>query len=242
MRRCRVPNTRSASAEEAAGQKRLASTMVYVRAGTVTEQPSIVTRVLDLPMTIYRFFMFFVMTLIDVRCFPALCTMCTNVAVFSPDSARASALPDQLVTSLTWPLLVTTSLLCAAFRGQEGICLGQQPQQARAQTACRDEEYPGRTRRRLRAWHGRLKLSAAEREQQQQLLSAARCASRRRDRAHAGDDYDAAPVYLRTIAKRGSAADPHQPCSPSTAPLSFGRFPITLHGCRPLSDVTGLST
>ena len=45
--------------------------MVYVRAGTVSEQPSVITRVLDLPMMIYQFFMFFIMTLIDVRALPA---------------------------------------------------------------------------------------------------------------------------------------------------------------------------
>ena len=41
--------------------------MVYVRAGTVSEEPGIVTKVLDLPYRIYQFLMFFVMTLIDVR-------------------------------------------------------------------------------------------------------------------------------------------------------------------------------
>lgn len=40
--------------------------MVYLRAGTVTEQPGIVTRILDLPTAIYQFFMFFIMTLVDV--------------------------------------------------------------------------------------------------------------------------------------------------------------------------------
>ena len=40
--------------------------MTYVRAGTISAQPGLVTRVLDLPYRIYEFFMFFVMTLIDV--------------------------------------------------------------------------------------------------------------------------------------------------------------------------------
>ena len=40
--------------------------MTYVRAGTVQEEPGLVARVMDLPMAIYRFLLFFVMTLIDV--------------------------------------------------------------------------------------------------------------------------------------------------------------------------------
>ena len=49
------------------GCRASAVVMVYVRAGTVSEEPGIVTKVLDLPYRIYQFLMFFVMTLIDVR-------------------------------------------------------------------------------------------------------------------------------------------------------------------------------
>ena len=41
--------------------------MTYVRAGTVTAEPGLIDRVLRLPISIYQFLMFFVMTLIDVR-------------------------------------------------------------------------------------------------------------------------------------------------------------------------------
>jgi ACR3 family arsenite efflux pump ArsB len=40
--------------------------MVYLRGGTVVEQPSFVDSVLALPIRLYHFFMFFIMTLIDV--------------------------------------------------------------------------------------------------------------------------------------------------------------------------------
>jgi hypothetical protein len=45
--------------------------MTYVRAGTVSESPGVVTRVLDFPMRVYQAIMFFIMTLIDVRRCPA---------------------------------------------------------------------------------------------------------------------------------------------------------------------------
>ena len=41
--------------------------MSYVRAGVVTDQPGLVTRILDLPNRIWQFLLFFVMTLVDVR-------------------------------------------------------------------------------------------------------------------------------------------------------------------------------
>ena len=39
--------------------------MPYVSAGTVTEQPGALTRLLDVPNRIWQFIMFFFMTLID---------------------------------------------------------------------------------------------------------------------------------------------------------------------------------
>ena len=41
--------------------------MSYVRAGTISAQPGLLTRVMDFPYRLYQALMFFVMTLIDVR-------------------------------------------------------------------------------------------------------------------------------------------------------------------------------
>ena len=41
--------------------------MVYLRGGTVMQEPTYVDRVLSFPYKIYEFILFFIMTLIDVR-------------------------------------------------------------------------------------------------------------------------------------------------------------------------------
>ena len=47
--------------------------MVYLRGGTVVQEPSAIDRVLSFPYRIYEFIMFFIMTLIDVRSPPGSC-------------------------------------------------------------------------------------------------------------------------------------------------------------------------
>ena len=44
--------------------------MVYLRSGTVVQQPTFFEEVLALPIRLYHFIVFFFMTLIDVRAAP----------------------------------------------------------------------------------------------------------------------------------------------------------------------------
>ena len=95
--------------------------MVYVRAGTVSEEPGIVTKVLDLPYRIYQFLMFFVMTLIDVR--------------------THAHTPIFLLPLRRDPNLLTLSLfVVAAVGGQKSLTDGQQKPRKCAETR-RHEEH-----------------------------------------------------------------------------------------------------
>ena len=123
--------------------------MVYVRAGTVSEEPGIVTKVLDLPYRIYQFLMFFVMTLIDVR--------------------THAHTPIFLLPLRRDPNLLTLSLfVVAAVRGQKSLTDGQQKPRKCAETR-RHEEHRWR-RRRLRS-RGRMRFVSVAAEDS---LSAAR--------------------------------------------------------------------
>ena len=61
--------------------------MPYVRAGTISEEPGTLQRVLDLPSRIYQFIVFFFMTLID----PAAAKKASQMARSSGSTARTPA-------------------------------------------------------------------------------------------------------------------------------------------------------
>lgn len=86
-------------------------TMVYLRGGTVVQEPSAIDRVLSFPYRIYEFIMFFIMTLIDVRSPPGSC---------QEKNVRPFPCANKVVIQMQCPSYHVTPCVCSLLTAQSG--------------------------------------------------------------------------------------------------------------------------